>query len=649
MGGACPGYLVPNSQALIQRVWFAQTHLMETHWPFFHLVENRPTLVKVDVNAPAGSVVPTLRATADFADGRSESLCLRAPASLPTTVDPRPQPLMQDLGSSFAATLPAHWLERGVSMRFGIAGGATVSKSAAELKVSSQPEMNLVLADMLLFGDTTPLAKTADFGPELASKMPVSRLTLQPLPYSLSLPRLVVGPRTDSLSPFGDTIETAAMWVDRKPACNTAMRAAGTCTPHSYRAVWDALMELTRALQAANGMNETSFWHGMVGVNSRLTTTTGWWSGGTASLSDDYGKSFLHENAHAMGLPHLGDVTGARQSSTTGLRHPYIGERIRFDGQFLGGAIGRTFAWDPLDNAVVSPTCADTAIEKQEPVQRAGCETVRSGRKLDHFSDMSSSKILRFLNGASQVDRGNVPYYSALLPGSSADAFLQTPFQLPVESGRVKMVRTGGSMSLQRWDAANQTYVTLLPPPGGDAGFLTTPPAAPAGSEHVQHYDFRFPQQFNVPVTTIYGTFNYMDDTTSSIYAVKTTRGNLMRLWDPTNATQFSKMQQSVSPSTFWSGYDLHLRVYFNDGSVRHVAMPYQAKPVTTPMLGFTHWAVNLPDEGKTVVRVELLHRPLCSRDSSAVDRACDVNLVSNGITAGNVYSGARVAASWTP
>ena len=140
-----------------------------------------------------------------------------------------------------------------------------------------------------------------------------------------------------------------------------------------------------------------------------------------------------------------------------------------------------------------------------------------------------------------------------------------------------------------------------------------------------------------------------MDDTTSSIYAVKATKGNLMRLWDPTNPTQFDHIRQSVSTATFWAGYDLHLRVYFNDGSVRHVAMPREAKPVTSPMEGFTHWAVNLPDEGKTVVRVELLHRPLCTRDSSASDRACDVNLVSNGITAGNVYSGARVAASWTP
>jgi hypothetical protein len=89
--------------------------------------------------------------------------------------------------------------------------------------------------------------------------------------------------------------------------------------------------------------------------------------------------------------------------------------------------------------------------------------------------------------------------------------------------------------------------------------------------------------------------------------------------------------------------------VFYQDGSVRHVAMPVEAKPVATPMEGFTAWAVNLPDEGKVITRIELLHRPLCSRDSSASERSCDVNLASNGTTAANVYNGARVAAVWTP
>lgn len=639
-----------NAAASIERVWFAQTHLMETSWPFFYLVENRPTLVKLDVSAPSGTPVPTMSVTATFADGRSELRWMRAPASLPADVDRRPQPLSQDLSTSYALTLPASWLQKGVSLRFGDAGGPSITKSASQLKVASRPELNLVLADVLLFTDTTPVPRSADFGPELASKLPVSRLTIQPLPYTLRLPRLVVGPRTDSVSPFGDPVETSAMWVDKKAACTASMKTAGTCTPHSRWAVWEAVLDLTRALQAANGMSETSLWYGVMPPDA--TIVNAWWSGGTASLANDFGKNFMHENAHSMGVPHLGAVSGERQKSSTGLRHPYLGETVRTDGQFLGGGVGRTFAWDPLDNAMVQPTCTDTGLEKQEPTQRWGgwgCETVRPGRRLDHFSDITSYKLLRFLNGAPQVDSGSVPYYSALLAGTSADAFAQMSYQLPVESGRLQVVQQSGTWTVQRWDTVKQAYVTLLRPPGGDSGFLSTPQAAKEGSEYLQYYDFRFPQQRNVPVISVYGSFNYMDDTASTIYAAKATNGNLMRLWDPTNATQFNQIKSSVSTSTFWSGYDLHLRVVYQDGSMRHVAMPREAKPVTTPMQGFTHWAVNLPDEGKTVVRIELLHRPLCSRDSSASDRSCDVNLDSNGITADNVYAGARVAAIWTP
>ena len=607
---------------------------METHWPFFYLIEDRPALVKLDVVAPQGTPVPTLSATAIFADGTSDRRCLRPPVAVPVSVDLRPQPLRQDLGSSFVATLPSHWLRTGVSLRFEIAGGPVITKTAAELNVGSRPALNLVLADVLLFGETKPVTREANFAAELSSKLPISRLTTQTLPYTVWLPRLVVGPRSDSVSAFGDPVQTAAMWTDRKPSCTADMRSSGTCATHSARAVMETVLELLRALQAANGMSDTSLWYGLVGQGFRLGGLSAWWSGGYVALGDNFGKNFMHENGHSMGLPHLGTVTGARQQSATGLRHPYVGEVLRLDGQPIGGGFGRTHAWDPLDNAIVQPTCVDTGIEKQEPVQRAGCETVRAGRLLDHFSDSTIFKLLRFFDGSDQVVSGNVPYYSSLLAGSSADAFAQVPYQLPAESGRVQLAQGGEPWALQRWDAKNRTYVTLLRPPGGDAGLLAPPTAAPPNSEYVQDYDFRFPQRYNVPVISVYGTFNVWDDATSVIYAATATKGNLMRLWDPTDPVQLGLMRSSVSSVAFPSGFDLHLRVLFNDGSVRHVAMPSQVKPSTTPMEGgFMHWAVNLPDEGKTIVRIDLLYRPL---NAIPPDN-------------GGFYQGARVAATWAP
>jgi len=392
-------------------------------------------------------------------------------------------------------------------------------------------------------------------------------------------------------------------------------------------------------------MAHSSLWYANHGLNSGVGGGLG---GGNVGSGDNLRLIFNHEMGHAMGLPHLGDVTGSKQTSATGLMHPYTGEEAGTDGVPKGGGFGRTAAYDPLDNRIVQATCASTGFEQQEPMQR-GCNTVSPGRRFDHFSDAATFKMLRYFNGASSAATGTVPYYSRLLSGSSADTFLPTRFQFPSESGRVQFRNEGDNWSLHRWSETTQGYLQVMRPPGGDAGFLSDPPAAPAGQTYDRYYDFRFPQQFDVPVFTIFGTFNFTDDATSTIYAVQPTRGHLVRLWDPTQAAQLDWIKRSANGETFWWGYDLHLRVQYQDGSVRHVAMPYEAKPTTSAMQGFTTWAVNLPDDGRAIAKVELLHRPLCSRNGAASDRSCDVNLGANAITAANVYQGARVAATWVP
>lgn len=641
LGGACPGTPQTNAAARIDRVWLGQTHLMETGWPFFYLIENRATLLKLDVSAPSGAV-PTARVTATWPDGSRDTRCLRAPASLPTSTDARAQPLTQDLTRSYALTLPAAWLRPGLALRMDLDGGASAQRTAADLKVASSPDLTLVVLPTLLFGDTQP-RPLADAPAEFGSKLPISTLRVATLPFNLALPRLVIAPRTDSPTLTGGVQSTPAQWASVKPRCTTADKQAGTCTTYGGFAVLDATLRLAAALQRANGMERTSLWYANHGMNSGVGGGLG---GGNRGSGDDFGLIFNHEMGHAMGLPHLGDATGARQTSTTGLMHPYSGETTRDDGQQSGGGFGRTWALDAQDFTPVSPVCAATNQEQQDPMQR-GCNTVRTGRRFDHFSDAASFKLLRYFNGAAPTS-GTVPYFSRLLPGSSADAPQATRYQMPAEDGRTQLRLTNGQWSLHRWVAATSAYEQLLRPPGGDTGFLSAPPAAPASQRYEQYYDFRYPQQFDVPVITVYGTFNATSDATSTIYAAQSTRGHLMRLWDPSQPDQLDAMKRSANGETFWWGYDLHLRVRYADGSLRMVAMPVEAKPTTDPMQGFTTWAVNLPDDGRKVDRIELLHRPLCSRNGAASDRSCDVNLAANGITASTVYNTARLAATWT-
>lgn len=640
IGGDCPAAPQSNSQASIDRVWLAQTHLMETSWPFFFLLENRSALLKLDASAPGGAV-PTGRVTASWPGAASQTLCLRPPAALPASTDLRAQPLAQDLSTSYALTLPAAWLRPGLALRFDLDGGASAQRSAAELKVGSSPDLTLLIMDTLLWGDTQPRdvgSAPAEFG----SKLPIASLHVATLPFKLTLPRLVIAPRTDSPTPTGGTQSTPAQWADRKPSCTDAQKAAGSCLPYGGFAVLDATLRLAAALQRANGMSDTALWYANHGLGSGVGGGLG---GGNHGAGDNFGLIFNHEMGHAMGLPHLGDVTATRQTSATGLMHPYLGETLRSDGQFLGGGFGRTAAFDPLDNGLVQAVCAQTGQEQQDPMQRS-CNTVRPGRSFDHFSDFATFKLLRYFNGATATS-GAVPYYSSLLAGSGPDAMQAVRYQLPAEGGRARLRSDGaGNWTLERWNAATAAYDTVLRPPGGDNGFLSTPPAAPAGQRYEQFYDFHYPQQYDVPVITVFGTFNASNDATSTIYGAQPTRGHLMRLWEPGVPAQFSAMQRSVSGESFWWGYDLHLRVTWRDGSARTFAMPVQAQPTTDPMQGFATWALNLPDDGRALDRIELLNRPLCSRNTNTAD-SCNINLAANGITAANVYAGARVAATW--
>ncbi|MEF7617434.1 M66 family metalloprotease [Aquincola sp. MAHUQ-54] len=615
---------------------------METGWPFFFLVANRPALVKVDVSAPSGTAVPTGHVTARWPDGRSETLCLRSPAALPAAVDMRPQPLKQDLGNSYALALPAAWLRPGLALSIDLDGGATVSRSASELKVGASPELTLVIANMLLFGDTRPQPMGDELA-EFGSKLPISGLRVATLPFDLALPRLVIPPRGDSLTPNGATQSTPAQWADRMPSCTPAQKAAGTCVPYSGYGILTSALALVAALQRANGMTELSLWYGALGLGSGLGGGLG---GSSVGIADGFGLPFNHEMGHAMGLPHLGSVTGARQTSPTALMHPYVGETVQGDGQPLGGGFGRTAAYDPLDHGIVQAVCADTALEQHDPMQRS-CNTLRAGRKLDHFSDSAIFKLLRYFNGDPDPVGGTVPYFSRLLPGSSAEQPVATRFQFPSDWGRAQAtVDSDGTWTVKRWSATANAYVQLQRPPGGDAGFLDVPPPAPAGQRFERYYDFKFPQEVDVPVFTVFGTFNVTDDATSTIYDVRTTRGNLMRLWEPARPEHFDLMRRGTGVDGFRAGYDLHLRVTWQDGSVRTFAMPWHVSPTTDPMKGFATWAFNVPDDGRALDRVELLYRPLCVY-TAGISYSCNIGLPSNGITAANVYDRARVAARW--
>lgn len=639
----CGPASVVRSKATLARVWFAQTHLMETSWPLFNLVQGRGALLKADIWGAAGTPIPQVKVTASWPGG-SETRCMVAPASLPTSVDTRVQPTQQSLATSFRMTLPSSWMRPDMTLKISVGNGPSRTFLPAELKLKTRPQMEMVLADALLFGDTTVRNSDA-MRAEFAARFPFSSVAFYKFPQPLSLPRLVVGPRSDGRSATGVDGDQPAVWADRLPSCTAAQATAGTCTRYRGFGVLSATYSLARELKNANAMGWTGTWYVGHGAQSGVGGGLG---GGQQGSGDNYALIFNHEIGHALSLPHMGDVTGSKQTSSTGLRHPYTGDSAN-GSTFRGGGFGKSTGYDPLDNTLMHWGCNGTQTEAQDPMQR-DCNNIASGRVFDHFSDFSALQMQRYWTGAAAPLSGTVPYWSSYVSGSSAGAPVATPFYLPSQGGTVQAEWAPGATTpvLKRYNTSTGLYETVLRPPGDD-GFVKALPTAPAGSAYDAYYDFRFPQQFNVPVVTVLGSFNYTDDATSAVLGVIQTKGHLKRLWDPTDPTTFDLIKRSISGNTFWWGYNLHLKVEYADGSTRHVAIDKDVEATTNPMSGFTYWAVNLPDDGRAISRITLMHRPLCVRNGAASDRSCDISVAANGITAANVYNAAKIATTWVP
>ncbi len=652
----CAATPVTGANVTLARVWLAQTHLMESGWAFWNLVQDRGALLKVDVSAPSapngsGGAVPQISVQASWTGG-SATRCMVAPATLPATVNMDVQPQRQDLATSYTLTLPRDWMRPDLSLTVSVAGGPSRTLTPADLRLETQPQLEMVLTDVLLFGDTTPRDQRS-LQAEFAARFPFTAVAFYAWPQPLTLPRLVIAPRSDGRTAQGLTTAQPAVWADRPASCTAAEQSAGQCTLYSDFGVIAASLSLMSQLKQANGMAPTSVWFGGLGANSGGGGGLG---GGQQASGSNYQLVFNHEVGHALSLPHLGDVTAAHQTSATGLLDPYLGETANAAsvGGYVGGGFGKTTAYDALDNTLMHWGCNATLVEAQDPMQR-GCNNVASGRLFDHFSDFASVQMQRYWVGSASAASGNVPYWSSLLPGSSSAAPLPTAFNLPQQSGTVQAdwrsvaanaapnAAPNDPPTLTRYNPVTHSQEIVLRPPGDD-GFIKPLPTAPAGSSYDRDYDFRFPQQYNVPVITVVGAFNGPDDALSAVLGVFQTRGHLMRLWDPTDPTTFNWMKQSVSGTTFWWGWNLHLRVEYADGAFRHVALHNDVSATA-----FSYWAVNLPDDGRAIRRISLLHRPLCVRNGAATDRSCDISVAANGITAAYVYQGARTAAVWAP
>jgi hypothetical protein len=589
-----------NPAATIARVELAQTHLMDPSWPFFALTAGRPAMVKVDVTGSGAA--PEVKVTAMRGATVLGSICLAGPSTLRASVDvARPS-----LASSFHATLPEAWVKRGVDLVVA-AGAATRRLGAETLRVGAGPTFSLVTADVLLFGDAEPSPRNG-FESELLAHLPVTVLQHAHFPAPLALPRLVVAPRSDGRDGNGNPAAQPAMWADRRPSCTSAEKAAGTCTRYDGRGVIATVRMLGEAVLRANGLTTAAIMYAAIGKN---TPMGGGLAGGPYGAGDGYGLTFNHEIGHSFGMPHWGGVTGPASTDDDNV-FPYAGDHDDGRGNPNGGGFGGTWAYDPLDDALVPPTCP-SGKEMQDPMQRRDTCT-KPGRVWDFYSDFSALRIQRYFTGAAAPLRGVVPYDGA-----------RVPFAMPATPGREEIVdASSGPPAFRKWSADAGAYVAV-------------PPAARTfGSDRAIAKG---------PVYLVYGTFVFSSDTESTIYTPVLHRGYSLPAFDLTTPADFAALKASGAAAA--NGADLTLRAVYDDGTVRHVLLETPVRgDVANPTSGdgFRTFAVNVPADRK-LVEATLLYRPIAVRGASD---AFEGNLArERDITPANVYAAARVAAKW--
>lgn len=621
---SCSG--AANTTAQIGEVQFAQTHLLTTSHPFFHLSANRAALVRVAVTGSGAA--PAVWVQGSVNGSYVGRICLSGPANLPASVDAS----TPSSSNSFVGTLPASWMRPGLQLQIS-AGKSVSTVSAAQLKIGAAPVLTFVTADWLLFGDTVPTPMPAGFAQEFASKLPLTGVQHSVFPATIAVDQLPIAPRSDGYTPTGGAAgSAAAVLANSVSHCTAADKSAGTCTAWAGFGVLSAVRSMTGEIQAANGMDRLSHWYGAESLNRHAGGGLG---GGTVGSGDDYDTIFNHELGHAFDMPHWGGSLYDRVAAGATQIHPYTGQVWSSPGVPNGGGYGNSWAYDalnPIASGFINPVCASLGRERQDPMQRSGSACLVSGRLFDHFGDYSALFVHRYFVGASAVYAGTVSSPRDLLGNVNA------PFSFPTKSGRPNLV-LGTTPKIMAWNAATATYSEVTPS---------------SVSTDARVFGERYPLQWNVPVYTLWGSFSSATPSVTTIQTPLNYRGHLKRLWDPTNATDFAAMKAWVSGDGFWWGRDLVAKVEFADGSVQHVLVDATARG-TDPLAGstFTYWAVNIPAPSANPLKtVSLYYRPMDVRYAGSGTDAYHTaaanlnNAVNAGVTAASYLSTATLVAT---
>jgi hypothetical protein len=364
---AAGGATSSSSKPKIAHVFFAQQHVQPPDSPYFKLVGNLETLIKVHLDGRRGTRSPQVVVTLTLGP-QSETYLLKGPPVLP---EPVTDPVMMEhkYEDSFTTSLPREWIKAGLKLTIELRGKGASSvetvldrKHYDQLNIGAPTRLIMTMFDFHYFGGAMGTDYPKGWLDEFGAKLPIAELEMRRTRGIIMNP-IVMQPRGG------------------KPATKCTSREDYTKkTGLPYDGEQDIAGRWNGALKDAAGAG----WGGI----RRLyySNIYGVPSGGTAGGLSGRGNGrstgiLLHEMGHAFGLPHWAGKS----------QYPYVGTMHGVADDAERPHVGPVWAFDPINRVFLSPI--HDGKFKNDPMQGGGRNRAGGPYSMTPFSDYSVSRI----------------------------------------------------------------------------------------------------------------------------------------------------------------------------------------------------------------------------------------------------------------
>ncbi|KAN0022298.1 hypothetical protein ACTFIU_004474 [Dictyostelium citrinum] len=482
--------------------------------------------------------------------------------------DPTHLPPTEDNGERYSTKhhsgmLPKDWIRAGMKIQFSSAYNET--SGFFYPNVGQDYTLKMWTLPFYLFGandtNTQPFSKTkgidSEITKELIEKWSCSELQADNHPIKkISWPYFVMEPRNN----------------------NSAMVITNSDQKKDGYAIMSGVLRILRLLRRMFGESSSSvqIYAPLLHLDAKgkySDTFGGLGGGGDGSVGTGnyrYTGIFIHEQGHAMGLPHAGEAYNNgkfpyKQGSLLGSEWGFDANHNEFLGTFIPPSAEYYSGCKKYSIIDSKGRCV------KQSVMQSGAGDQSSKYRYSMFADFEMTTIQNYFKNSIYYNEAKGTY--------------------------------------QKWNDTSKSYYAYKP---------ITREKAFGG------LDDNTPIERNIDVYSILFTYSTVGPKeVSQIYPLLKSKGNLMRQFDPTNKKDMNSVNPNLNGPNQWycygSGCDYTIRITFQDSSLQHVLLQQGKRQYNSPKGSFKD-NINNPNNldsfmlgginikaTKTIKKVELL------------------------------------------